>query len=123
MSTSSLYVVESHSFEVRHNGRASHGVVGEHKGSEKIFLHVLPLSDADIARLATRVDEHGNKQSDRFAIPHNDDFWLSLDGEVLWPSLPRAKIRSRVQFAGRKVVPVALTETELAALRGAGVVV
>lgn len=119
--TPTLYVVESYNFEVRHNGRASQGALGEHRGSEKIYLHVLPLTTADIAQLATRVDEHGNKQSERFAIPRNDDFWVTLEGEVLWPKLPRAKIRSRVTFAGRKVQPVALTADELTALRGAGV--
>lgn len=121
MAEANLYVVESYQYAVTHNGRASRGVIGAHSGSEKIYLHVVPLSEADLKSLATRVDADGNRQSDRFAPPRVDEFWVTLDGEVLWPKLGRVKVRSSAQVMGNRVVPTPLTAAELDALRKAGV--
>jgi hypothetical protein len=116
-----FYVVESYQFSVEHNGRDSQGVVGENKGSEKIYLHVLPLTPADLAKLAVRVDDNGNKQSDRLALPNRDDFWVAVEGEVAWPKIYRPRITSRCENIGTKPEPVALTDEDLERLRKAGV--
>ncbi len=64
------YLVESNDFSIEHGGQASQGVIGEHKGKEKIYLHVLQIPDAGVTRLAPRVDEHGNSQHDRLVVPN-----------------------------------------------------
>jgi hypothetical protein len=115
------YVVESYDFSVDHNGRESQGVVGENKGSEKIYLHVLPLTDADLAKLAVRIDENGNKQHDRLALPGRDDFWIAVEGEVAWPKLYRPRITSRCENVGTKPRPVPLSAEDQERLRKAGV--
>lgn len=120
MAEEKLYVVESYHHAVSHNGRASRGVIGAHQGGEKIYLHALPLSEADLKGLAPRVDEHGNRQSDRFAPPRVEEFWVALDGEVLWPKLGRVKVRSGAQIRGARVEPTPLTAAEFDALRKAG---
>src|SRR5262245_45730924 len=105
----SFYVCESYEFSVDHGGRDSQGAVGESKGSEKIYLHVLPLTDAEVARLAVRVDEHGNRQSDRIALPGRDDFWIAVEGEVAWPKIHRPRITSRCEDVGTKPRPIPLS--------------
>ncbi len=117
----SLYVVESYEFSVEHNGRESQGVVGENKGSEKIYLHVLDLGAADLAKLAVRVDDAGNKQHDRLAIPGRDDFWVAVEGEVAWPKIYRPRITSRCDNVGSKPVPAPLSAEDQARLVKAGV--
>jgi hypothetical protein len=117
----SLYVVESYQFSVEHGGRDSQGVVGENKGSEKIYLHVLPLGDAELAKLAVRVDEDGNKQHDRLALPGRDEFWVAVEGEVAWPKIYRPRITSRCDSVGVKPRPVPLSTEDLDRLRKAGV--
>lgn len=116
----SLYVVESYQFAVEHGGRDSQGVVGENKGSEKIYLHVLPLTEAEVAKLAVRVDEDGNRQHGRLALPGRDDFWVAVEGEVAWPRLHRPRITSRCDDVGTKPRPVPLSDEDLARLRKAG---
>lgn len=116
-----LHVCESYEFSVDHGGRESQGVVGENKGSEKIYLHVLPLSDAEVAKLAVRVDENGNKQHDRLALPGRDDFWVAVEGEVAWPKIYRPRITSRCENVGTKPRPVPLSAEDLDRLRKAGV--
>lgn len=117
----SLYVCESYEFSVEHNGRESQGVIGENKGSEKIYLHVLDLTDADVTKLAVRVDEDGNKQHDRLALPRRDDFWVAVEGEVAWPKLYRPRITSRCENVGSKPKPAAISAEDLDRLRKAGV--
>ena len=117
----SYYVVESHEFSVDHNGRSSQGALGENKGSEKIYLHVLSLTDADLAKLAVRVDDNGNKQHDRLALPGRDDFWVAVEGEVAWPKIFRPRITSRCENVGTKPRPAAISEEDLERLRKAGV--
>ncbi|MEZ4295853.1 MAG: hypothetical protein R3B70_12825 [Polyangiaceae bacterium] len=116
----SLYVVESYDFSVEHGGRDSQGVVGENKGSEKIYLHVLPLTDAELKKLAVRVDENGNKQSDRLALPGRDDFWVAVEGEVFWPKLYRPRISSHCTDLDTKPTPVPLSEEDIDRLRKSG---
>ncbi len=117
----SFYVVESYEFSVEHNARESQGVVGENKGSEKIYLHVLELTGPDLAKLAVRVDDAGNKQHDRLALPGRDDFWVAVEGEVAWPKLYRPRITSRCDAVGSRPVPVPLSPDDLDRLRKAGV--
>ena len=50
----SYYLAESYEYAVDHGGRSSEGVVGDKLSPlirEKIYLHVLPLSDAEIERI------------------------------------------------------------------------
>lgn len=117
----SLYVVESYEFGVDHNGRSSQGVIGENKGSEKIYLHVLSLTEADLKKLAVRVDDNGNKQHDRLALPGRDDFWVAVEGEVAWPKIYRPRITSRCENVGSKPVPAALSAEDIERLKKAGV--
>ncbi len=117
----SFYVVESYDFRVDHGGRESQGVLGENKGSEKIYLHVLALTDADLKKLAVRVDDNGNKQHDRLAIPGRDDFWVAVEGEVAWPKIYRPRITSRCESIGTRPVPVPLSAEDTDRLVKAGV--
>lgn len=116
-----FYVAESYSFSVEHGGRQSQGVIGDHKGREKIYLHVLPVSDAEIEKLAPRVDEDGNKQHDRLALPRNEEWWIAVEGEVAWPGIHRAKITSRCTDVGTKPKPAPLSAEDLERLRKQGV--
>lgn len=117
-----LYVVESffHALEepfVRSKGN----VLGVGPGKEKIHLFVAELDGATIAKLAKRVDEDGNTQSDRLALPRNEDWWIALEGERSWPGIPRPKITSRCTYdASGAPAPRPLDDDELAALRKVG---
>ncbi len=114
------YVVESYDHQVFHEGRYSDGVVGQGPGREKIYLHVLDVSDADIARLTAREDEHGNKQSDRRSLPMNEEWWIAVEGDKVWPKTLRPKVVSRCRIEGGVPRPVPLGDDELEALRRAG---
>lgn len=115
-----FYVAESHSFSVDHGGRSSEGVIGEYKGKEKIYLHVLPITDAEIAKLAVRVDEDGNKQHDRLALPGNDEWWIAVEGEAAWPGVYRPRITSRCTDVATKPRPAPLSAEDLDRLRKQG---
>lgn len=115
-----LYVVESYDYSVFHAGRYSDGVVGKGGGSEKIYLHVLDISDADIGKLVAREDEHGNKQSDRRALPMNEEWWIAVEGDKAWPKTVRPKVVSRCVLDDDVPRPAPLGEEELAALRKVG---
>lgn len=116
------YVVESHDFSVDHGGRASQGVVADYKGREKIYLHVLPLSDDEIKRLAPRVDEHGNVENSRLALPRDEVWWIAVEGEAAWPNVYRPRIVSHCDLSGGgKPKPVPLSPEDLARLVKSGV--
>lgn len=116
------YVVESYDFDVEHGGRSSQGVKGDYKGSEKIYLHVLPVTDAEIKQLKPRVDDNGNLEHSRLALPRNEVWWISADGEVSWPGIFRPKIVSSCDLSdGGKPKPMPLSEEDLGRLRKAGV--
>lgn len=116
------YVVESYQYAIEHGGRDSEGAIGEPKGSEKIYLHVLSLTDREIAQLKPRLDEHGNKQHDRLALPRNEEWWIAVEGEISWPKIHRQKILSRcVQREDGGWQPAALSEEDLGRLRQVGV--
>ena len=65
------YVVESYDPSIDHGGRDSAGVIPENRGSEKIYLHVIPLADDEIKKLGPRVDENGNQEHARLALPRH----------------------------------------------------
>ena len=115
------YIVESYDYQVLHDGRTTDGVVGEGPGAEKIYLHVIAISDADIATLSPREDEHGNRQHDRLALPRNEEWWIAVDGERRWPRIPRPRIVSRCSLDGGVPKPAPVTEEEAVALRKQGV--
>jgi hypothetical protein len=115
-----LYVAESYDFTVFHDGRYSEGVVGKGGGSEKIYLHVLDVSEGDVARLGPREDEHGNKQHDRRALPNNEEWWIAVEGDKTWPKTVRPAVVSHCALDDGKPVPQPLSEPELAALRKVG---
>ncbi|NUP08949.1 MAG: hypothetical protein HOW73_23110 [Polyangiaceae bacterium] len=113
-----LYVAESYNYTIEHGGHVSMGVVGAGGGSEKIYLHVIPITDAEIAKLRARVDESGNKQHDRLALPDREDWWVAVDGEKTWPGSLSPKVRSKSSFDGSSAArPAALSEAELTELR------
>src|SRR5512141_1700806 len=103
-----LYLTESHQFSVDHGARASQGVIGEYKGKEKIYLHVLEVTDAEIAKLAVRVDEDGNEQHDRLALPGVEEWWFAVEGEAAWPGVYRPRLTSRCENVATKPRPVPL---------------
>ncbi len=117
----SYYVVESYDFAVDHGGRASKGVVGDYKGSEKIYLHVLPLSDAEIAKLSPRVDEDGNRQHGRLALPRDEVFWIGVDGRGRLAGDPPAAHHVALRAGRRSAEAVPLSADDLGRLRKAGV--
>lgn len=113
-----LYIAESYEWQVIHGGRTSQGVVGDGGGSEKIYLHVIEVSDAEVAQLGPRVDEHGNKESDRLALPRNEEWWIAVEGDKAWPKTVRPKLASRCALDAAGVPrPAPLGEADLATLR------
>lgn len=114
------YVVESHDFAVDHGGRSSQGVVGEYKGKEKIYLHVLLVSDAEIGKLAVRVDEDGNKQHDRLALPGVEEWWFAVEGEAAWPGIYRPRLTSKCADVATRPRPEPLAPEDLERLKKAG---
>ncbi len=112
-----LYVVESYNNTIEHGGHDAHGVSGTGGGSERVFLYVIPVSDGEVARLRTRVDEDGNKQHDRLALPDRYDWWIAVDGEKVWPGTLTPKIRSRCTIDDSGVpTPAAVGDKERAEL-------
>src|SRR5512140_1259020 len=114
------YLVESNDFSVEHAGRTSQGVVAEYKGKEKIYLHVLEIADADLPRFRPRVDEAGNQQHDRLALPRIEEWWVAVDGEAAWPGIYRPRMVSRCLDAAVNPRPAPLSDDDLAKLRKAG---
>ncbi len=114
------YIVESTFFEVVHGAHSSKGVVGEGPPSEKLYLHVLALADAELAKLKPRVDGAGNRQHDRLALPGNDEWWIATEGTKVWPKTVRPKLVSRCAFEAGTPKPVALGDEDLATLRKLG---
>ncbi len=115
-----FYVTESYDYSVFHAGSYTDGVVGKGGSSEKIYLHVLEITDADIACLRPREDEHGNKQNDRRALPQNEQWWIAVDGAKVWPKTLRPKVVSRCRLQAGVPEPTPLGEDELTALRKVG---
>jgi hypothetical protein len=116
-----LYVAESYDYEVHHRGQVSAGALGVGGGSEKIYLHVLEVTDDEVKQLAGRVDEDGNRQSDRLALPRNEEWWIAVSGKKAWPKIPLPKIVSRCRLEVNIPIPVPLPEQEAEALRKLGV--
>lgn len=114
-----LYVVESYFHHIAEPGvKTTTGAVGQGGGSEKVYLHVMELDERTVASLAPRVDEHGNKQHDRLARPGDEDLWIAVEGEKVWPGTVRPKVVSRCTLPeGGKPVPRPITDEELAELR------
>jgi hypothetical protein len=118
MAAMPLYVVESSFHHIAEPGvKTATGAVGQGGGSEKIYLHVMELDARTVASLAPRVDEHGNKQHDRLARPGDEDWWIAVEGEKVWPGTVRPKVVSRCLLEGGKPVPRPVGDEELAELR------
>jgi hypothetical protein len=112
-----LYVVESYNKTIEHGGHEPYGVTGIGGGSERVYLYVISVTDAELARLRPRVDEDGNKQHDRLALPDRFDWWIAIDGEKVWPGTVSPKIRSRCSLDENGVpTPVPLDAEERAQL-------
>ncbi len=114
------YLVESYDYVVEHNDRRSEGVVAEASGSEKIYLHVIAFSDEEQKQLKPRVDEEGNQQHDRLALPRNEEWWVAVDGEAFWPRVFRPKMRSFCTDIATAPCPAPLSPDDLARLRKSG---
>lgn len=112
-----LFVVESNLYTLEHGGHDSMGVVGVGGGSEKLYLHVVPISDAELKQLTVRVDEDENKQHDRLALRGRYDWWLAVEGEKRWPGTVSPRISSRCPLDADGVPrPTPLSLAELAEL-------
>jgi hypothetical protein len=114
------YLVESSDFSVDHGSQVSQGVIGEHKGKEKIYLHVLEVADAELTKLSPRVDEHGNTQSDRLTLPRVEEWWFAVEGEAAWPGIYRPRLTSHCTDVATKPRPAPLADEDVARLRKAG---
>ena len=114
------YLVESHDYVVEHNSRRSEGVVADAAGSEKIYLHVIAFSDDERKQLKPRVDEEGNQQHDRLALPRNEEWWVAVDGEAFWPGVYRPKMRSFCTDIATVPLASPLSTDDLARLRKSG---
>jgi hypothetical protein len=115
------YLVESYDWELWHAGVTSQGALGEGPGSEKIYLHVIEVGDDEIRRLAPRVDEHGNREHDRLALPSNEEWWIPVDGKKAYPKTFNPKIISRALTGSDGVARAQpLDEEALGALKKAG---
>ena len=117
---SSYYLVESSNYNVSQGGRDSQGVACTTKSGKTIYLHVLPLTEAEVKKLRAKKDDAGNADHTRFALPGRDDFWIAVEGEVAWPGIPRPRLTSHFEETDLGPVPVALTAAELELLRKAG---
>ena len=67
------------------------------------------------------VDEDGNRQSDRLALPRNEEWWIPLQGKKSWPKTVNPAITSGCRM-GEDGIPRAqpLTDGQLAKLKKAG---
>jgi len=116
----SWYLAESNRFRVSHGARESEGVLASTKGTESVYLHVLPLTDAEAKALRPRQDEHGNKDHDRWALRGVDEWWIAVEGQASWPHVHRPRITSRFKETDTGPVPAPLTDAELELLRANG---
>lgn len=112
------YIAESYNYTLEHGGHDSQGVLGTGPGSEKIYLHVIPIADTELGLLRARIDDDGNKQHDRLALPDRYDWWIAVDGEKTWPGSISPRVRSKCSFDGSSAArPTPLADAELAELR------
>ena len=88
------YLVESYDWQILHDGVMSDGKLGQGGGAESIYLHVIKVGDDAIKRLVPRVDDAGNRQSDRLALPNNEEWWIPVEGRKAWPKTVNPKICS-----------------------------
>ncbi len=116
------YLVESYDYLVDHAAGRSEGVVGVGGGSEKIYLHVITIDEAEVAKLGPRLDEHGNKEHERLALARNEEWWIAIEGDKAWPRAHQPKLVSRCEMSqDGAAVPTPLGDAELATLRKLGV--
>lgn len=126
-----LYLVESYAHEIEHHGRTIRGVVGKpaptcDRRSEKLYLHVVDLGPAEVAKMAVRIDDDGNKEHDRWSLPKSHfagivEWWVAVEGGHGWPSYPGRPLCSTCTFGVDHVPrPKELGEDELTRLRGLG---
>lgn len=112
-----LYVVESYLKTIEHGGHDPYGVIGSGGSRETIYLYVIEISDAEVKRLRPRVDENGNKQHDRLALPDREDWWIAVEGEKVWPSTVSPRITSKCAVDEHGVPhPRPLSQSEIAQL-------
>jgi hypothetical protein len=114
------YLVESSYFNVSHGGRDSQGVFGAAKGSMKIYLHVIPLSAAEVKALRPFKDDGGTADFSRYTLPGREDWWIAVEGEASWPKIHRPRLTSHFQDTDAGSLPVPLSDAELDLLRKAG---
>jgi hypothetical protein len=117
---SGLYLVESTLFHISHAGRESDGAACKTKSGQTLYLHVIPLDDAEVKKLRARKDGAGNADHTRFALPGRDDWWIAVEGEVSWPGVFRPRITSRFQDTDMGSMPAPLSAAELDLMRKAG---
>lgn len=116
------FVVESTFHEIEHAGKKMLGVLGQGPGSEKIYLFVIAIDERDLGKLGPRVDEDGNRQHDRLALPGNEEWWIAVEGEKVWPGTIRPRVTSRCTLDDAGVpAPHALDDVESATLEKLGV--
>ena len=121
LATMPKYVVESYEWQVLHDGVMSDGVVGQGGAPESIYLHVLELPEETMQKLVPRVDVHGNRESDRLALPRNEEWWIPIEGRKSWPKTVNPKVTAGCRM-GEDGIPRAqpLTDAQIAKLKKAG---
>ena len=115
------FLVESYDWQIVHDGVMSDGALGQGGGAESIYLHVIDIDEDTIRKLVPRVDDNGNRQSDRLALPRNEEWWIPVEGRKAWPKTVNPKITAGCEM-GADGIPRAkpLDEAALAALKKAG---
>jgi len=118
------YVAESYEYLVDHAGRRTEGVVGEHRGREKLYLHIVEVSAIELSQLSARVDENGNKQHSRLALPFNEEWWIAVEGEARWPKLGGHRLMSTCTVDDRGIPrPRPLSDDDIARLDKEGITI
>lgn len=125
------YLVESHHHEVEHRGRTSRGARAQalpqcDRRREVIYLHVLELAPAEVAKMRARIDDDGNKEHDRWALPKDhfvgvNEWWVAVEGGHAWPHYPGKPLCSTCDFGADGVPrPRVLDAATLTRLSGLG---
>jgi hypothetical protein len=116
-----IYLVESYDWQLLFGGVMSDGAVGQGGESESIYLHLVESNEETMKRLVPRVDENGNRQSDRLTLAGNEEWWIPVSGRKSWPKTVNPKVTASCTM-GEDNIPRALPlpESSVAALKKAG---
>ncbi|MEZ4443564.1 MAG: hypothetical protein R3B72_31120 [Polyangiaceae bacterium] len=116
-----IFLVESYDWQLLFQGAMSDGALGQGGGPESIYLHLVEADEDTMKRLVPRVDESGNRQSDRLTLAGNEEWWIPITGRKAWPKTVNPKVMAGC-VVGQDGIPRAkpVSDPHLAALKKAG---